>query len=408
MGFLEEQVNFIQNSSRNFNPFSQTYNPGWRQHPNFRWSDNQQESSSNNNQPEKKSSLGEMFNQYMQKIDKMFQHTDTNFQNQQASIKKLEIQIGQIAQQLVERLQGTLPGNTMVNPKEQVQAITTRSGVQHPEIHVKRPDSKDKEVMGEEAGTEAESEQPTNEEDKRKETPIVRAPSPVKAYVPPIFFPQRLQRKTLDKQFAKFVEIFKKLNINIPFADTIAQTPSYTKFLKEILSNERKLEEHETVCLNEECSAILLKKLPPKLKDPWSFTIPCTIGSHYFGHSLCDLGASVNLMPLSVYRSLGLREAKPATISLQLADRSIKRSKGIIEDVLVKIDKFIFLVDFIVLDMEEDSNIHLILGRPFLAIGRALIDVYDGKMILRVDNEQVIFNIFKAMKHPLTSDTCCR
>ncbi|XP_022894130.1 uncharacterized protein LOC111408624 [Olea europaea var. sylvestris] len=201
-----------------------------------------------------------MFNQYMQKTDKVFQQIDTNFQNQQASIKKLKTQIGQIAQQLAERPQGTLLRNTMVNPKEQVQVITTRSGVQLSEIHVKRPDRKDKEVMDKEAGTEIEFEQPTNEEDKRKETPTVRAPSPVKAYVPPIPFPQRLQRKKLDKQFAKFVEIFKKLNINIPFADAITQMPSYAKFLKEIMSNKRKLEEHETVCLNKECSAILLKK----------------------------------------------------------------------------------------------------------------------------------------------------
>ncbi|XP_022881102.1 uncharacterized protein LOC111398436 [Olea europaea var. sylvestris] len=262
--------------------------------------------------------------------------------------------------------------------------------------------------MDKEAGTETESEQPTNEEDKMKETPTVRAPSPVKAYVPPIPFPQRLQRKKLDNQFAKFVEIYKKLHINIPFADAIVKMPSYAKFLKEILSNKRKLEEHEIVCLNKECSAILLKKLPPKLKDPGSFTISCTIGSNYFEHSLCNLGASVNLMPLSVYRSLGLGEAKSTTISLQLADRLIKRPKGIIEYVLVKVDKFIFPADFIILDMEEDSNIPLILGRPFLATRRALIDVYDGNMILRVDNEQVIFNMFKAMKHSLTSDTCCQ
>ncbi|XP_022859966.1 uncharacterized protein LOC111380597, partial [Olea europaea var. sylvestris] len=282
IGYPDEQVNFIQNGSRNLNPFAQTYNPGWRQHPNFRWSDNQQGNNSNNAQQEKKPSLGEMFNQYMQKTDKVFQQIDTNFQNQQASIKKLETQIDQIAQQLEERPQGTLPGNTMVNPKEQVQAITTKSGVQLPEIHVKRPERKEKEKMGEEAGKEIEFEQPTDKENERKEKPAVRAPSPVKAYVPPILFPQRLQRKKLDNQFAKFVEIFKKLHINIPFADAIAQMPSYAKFLKEILSNKRKLEEHETVCLNEECSA------------------------------------SVNLMSLSVYRSIGLGEAKPTTISLQL------------------------------------------------------------------------------------------
>ncbi|XP_022874283.1 uncharacterized protein LOC111393120 [Olea europaea var. sylvestris] len=296
----------------------------------------------------------------------------------------------------------------MVNPKEQVQAITTRSGLQLPEIHVKRPDRKDKEVMGKKIGTKAESEQPTNEEDKMKETPTVRAPNPVKDYVPPISFSQTLQRKKLDKQFAKFVKIFKKLHINISFADEIAQMPSYAKFLKEILSNKRKMEEHETVCLNEKCSAILLKKLPHKLKDPGSFTIPCTIGSNYFEHSLCDLGASVNLMPLSVYRSLGLGKTKPTTISLQLADKSIKRPKEIIEDVLVKVDKFIFSTDFIILDMGKDLNILLILGRLFLATGRVLIDVYDGKMIFWMDNEQVIFNVFKAMKHPLTSDTFCQ
>ncbi|XP_022867235.1 uncharacterized protein LOC111386964 [Olea europaea var. sylvestris] len=215
LGYSDEQINFIQNGSRNFNHFSQTYNLGWRQHPNFRWSDNQQGNSSNNAQQEKKPSLGEMFSQYMQNTDKVFQRIDTNFQNQQASIKKLETQIGQIAQQLAERPQGTLPSNTMVNPKEQVQAITTRSGVQLPEIHVKRPDRKDKEVIGEEAGTEAES--------------------------------------------------------------------HYAKFLKKILSNKRKLEEHEIVCMNEECSV------------------------------------RVNLMTLSVYRFLGLGEAKSITISLQLA-----------------------------------------------------------------------------------------
>lgn len=113
-------------------------------------------------------------------------------------------------------------------------------------------------------------------------------------------------------------------------------------------------------------------------------------------------------MSLSIYRSFGLGEAKPITISLQLVDRFIKRSKGIIEDVLVKVDKFIFWTDFIILDMEEDLNIPLILGRPFLATGRALIDLYDGKMIIRVDIEQIIFNVLKAMKHPLTSDTCCQ
>ena len=113
--------------------------------------------------------------------------------------------------------------------------------------------------------------------------------------------------------------------------------------------------------LTEECSTILQRKLPPKLKDPRSFTIPCTIGDFNFDKVLCDLGASVNSMPLSIFKKLGLREVNPTTVCLQLADRSIKHPRGIIEDVLLKVDKFIFSADFIVLDMEEDRDVpHLI------------------------------------------------
>ncbi|XP_031271281.1 uncharacterized protein LOC116129694 [Pistacia vera] len=144
--------------------------------------------------------------------------------------------------------------------------------------------------------------------------------------------------------------------------------PSYAKFLKEIPSNKRKLEEDETVMLTEECSAIIQKKLPPKLKDIWSFTIPCVIGDVQFDRVLCDLGASINLMPLSVFKKLGIGEVNPTMVSLQLADRSIKHPWGIVEDVLVKVDKFILPTDFVVLDMKEDKEIPLIFGRPFLAL----------------------------------------
>ncbi|KAL5537709.1 hypothetical protein UlMin_030066 [Ulmus minor] len=182
--------------------------------------------------------------------------------------------------------------------------------------------------------------------------------------------------------------------------------PKYAKFMKEILSKKRKLGDYETVMLNEECSAVLQRKLPQKLKDPGSFTIPCTIGSCNFDKVLCDLGASINLMPLSVFRKLGLGEVKPTSISLQLADRSVKYPRGVIEDVLIKVDKFIFPADFVVLDMEEDREIPLILGRPFLATGRTLIDVQQGKLILRVQDEQVTFDVFEAMKFPSEVHSC--
>ncbi|XP_073046073.1 uncharacterized protein [Primulina eburnea] len=150
------------------------------------------------------------------------------------------------------------------------------------------------------------------------------------------------------------------------------------------MSKKRKLQDFETVKLTEECSVILQKKLPQKLKDPGIFTIPCIIGDTQANKAFCDLGAIINLMPFSTYRDLKLGEVKLTTITLQLADRSLTYPRGIVEDVLVKVDKFIFPADFVILDMEEDQDAPLIFGRPFLATGKALIDVHKGELTLRV------------------------
>ncbi|KAJ4720997.1 DNA-directed DNA polymerase [Melia azedarach] len=133
---------------------------------------------------------------------------------------------------------------------------------------------------------------------------------------PPLSFPQRFQKKKLDAQFFKFLEVFKMLHINILFANALEQMPNYAKFIKEVMSKKRRLEEYETVKLIEECSSILQRKLPKKEKDRGSFTSPCTIGNLSFENALCDLGASINLMPLSVFQKLRLGEVKPMTISL--------------------------------------------------------------------------------------------
>ena len=202
------------------------------------------------------------------------------------------------------------------------------------------------------------------------------------------------------------MEVFKKPHINIPFTDELEQMPRYVKFMKDILSKKRRLLDFETVNLTEECSAILQRKLPQKLKDPSSFTIPCTIGNSIFERALCDLGASINLMPLSIFRQLVLGEARPTIVTLHLADRSLKHPKGVTEDVLVKVNKFIFLANFIVLDMEEDKEIPIILGRPSLATGRAMIDVQRGELKLRVQDDEVKFNVFEAVRHLVESDTC--
>ncbi|XP_075498035.1 uncharacterized protein LOC142536422 [Primulina tabacum] len=154
------------------------------------------------------------------------------------------------------------------------------------------------------------------------------------------------------------------------------------------------------VNLTENCSALVQNKIPPKLKDPGSFSIPCVIGDIVFHKALCDLGASINLMPLSVFSKLGLGEPKPTRMSLQLADRSVKYSRGVIEDVLVKVDKFIFPEDFVVLDMEEDVEMPLIFGRPFLATGKHTLHTDNCFRIDAVDLLVCNF-VHEAMQDPL-------
>ncbi|CAL9020562.1 unnamed protein product [Prunus brigantina] len=179
---------------------------------------------------------------------------------------------------------------------------------------------------------------------------------PLKPYFPPIPFPQRLKKSKINGQSSNFLETFKKVQVNIPFAKALEQMPSYAKFMKDILSKKRKFGEHDKIQLTEECSAILQQKLPPKQKDSGSFKIPYTIGNNFFEKALCDLGSRVNLLPLSVAKTIGIGEIKPTTISLQMADKSITYPNGIIEYVLVKFDTLIFPADFLVLDMEEDSK----------------------------------------------------
>ena len=143
--------------------------------------------------------------------------------------------------------------------------------------------------------------------------------------------------------------------------------PNYAKFLKELLNKERKIVEEGIVILTATCSAVIQQKLPAKMKDLGSFTIPCSIWKYEFKKALCDSGASINLMPLSVVQWLSLGELIPTAITLQMADRSMAQPEGVLEDVLVKVGKFIFPVDFVIMKTEEDTQVPLLIGRPFLA-----------------------------------------
>ena len=226
-------------------------------------------------------------------------------------------------------------------------------------------------------------------------------------HIPTVPFPQRLQKSRREEQFSKFLDIFKKIEINIPFEEVISQMPLYAKFLKEVLSKKKKITEEGIVNLTATCSAIIQQKLPAKMKDPDSFTIPCSIGKYEFKKALCNSGASINLMPLSVVQRLSLGELTPASITLQLADRSMAQPEGILEDVLVKVGKFVFPIDFVVMQMEEDPQVPLLLRRSFLATGDALIDVQKGELTLKVGDEAVQFNINRSLEHPnVESDSC--
>ncbi|XP_020236625.1 uncharacterized protein LOC109816146 [Cajanus cajan] len=431
----EEEVNYMNNPGRQGN-FSSNYNQdqGWRNNQN-QYSEWKQEARPSQRQPPQKPYQNQSSYQ-LDRLSKMeealtqfIQVSTTNQKNTEASIRNLEVQIGQLAKQLAEQQSNNFSANTQVNPKEYCQLITTRrgtvigkgigdnlrenkDGVDEDKSGVELKSEKEVEVNKEaEKNEKNKKESEKNEsrdgdvkEESKKKGREVSRPPPVKN----LPYPHAPSKKDKERQFARFLDIIKRLQINIPFAEALEQMPSYARFMKELLTKKRKLSEDETVELEAGCSAIIQKSLPQKSRDPGSFTLLVTIGNLSVGKALLDLGASINLMPLSMLQRIGDVEVKPTKMTLQLADRSIKYPHGIVEDLLVKVDKFWFPVDFVVMDMEEDSEVPLILGRPFMKTAKVIIDVDDGKLKVRVHGDEVNFNIFEAMKHPNDKKDCFR
>ncbi|GJY70582.1 putative nucleotidyltransferase, ribonuclease H [Tanacetum coccineum] len=235
--------------------------------------------------------------------------------------------------------------------------------------------------------------------------PVIQPSSELQT--PSIPFPRRLRKEKEEAQQRKLLENLKKLHINLPFTEALAQMPKYAKFLKGLLTNKAKLKEACTITMNERCSAVLLNKLPSKEKDPGSFTIPWDIGQLHINKALADLGASISLMPYTMYGKLGLGEPKTTRMSLELADRLIQYPREIIENVLIKVDKFTLPIDFVILDMPEDSRVPIILGRQFLATTRAMIYMFNKKIAPRVGDDEVIFDVDQSIKRPPTEDDEC-
>ncbi|XP_058745975.1 uncharacterized protein LOC131618833 [Vicia villosa] len=437
-GVSPEPVNYAQG-----NPYSNTYNPGWKSHPNFSYKNNnalyapgqapsiplgyQKAPLADPNVP-RKSNLELMMENFIAtqtqtSKDFLNQNIHTNEKIKQLATKvdalathnkMLETQISQVAQQQAPTAApaGTFPGHPQPNPKGHAHAIILRSGREMDEStdpRLKNPAmfQSPSKATEEESGPKDKSSNPKEKEDKEGETEEKEAPYvPPPPYKPSISYPQRFEKSKSIRQFKKFVELLKQLNIKIPFTEAITQMPSYAKFLKEILSNKKKIEDNETVTLTAECTAIIQNKMPPKLKDPGSFSIPCNIGKFVIDKALCDLGASISLMPLSICEKLNMGDLRPTKMSVQLANRSVKYPVGVLENVPVRIGQFYIPTDFIIMDIKEDVNTPIILGRPFLATAGAIIDIKKGKLTFEVGEEKVEFILTQFLQAPAKEDTC--
>ncbi|XP_015940446.1 uncharacterized protein LOC107465972 [Arachis duranensis] len=356
-------------------------------------------------------------------MERMMKHQELTSENHEALMKNLERQIGQLSKQaVIERPTSSLLSDTILNLKKECKAIQLRSGrtlVKDKETNKKRmgndkrPAEKDKANNKEEDKQDQEKLKEKDEQPQasRKGKQVIEESSQeqrkeVKIYTPPLPYPQRLQKELNDQQFPKFLEVFKKLEINIPLAEALEQMPLYAKFLKELINKRRSWHEKETIMLTEECSAVIQKGLPPKFKDRRSFFLPCTIENISIDKDLCDLGVSINLIPYSMMRRLCIEEVKSTQMLLELVDKSVVLPKGVIENLLVKVDKFIFPTDFVILDLGEEGSDSIILGRLFRATARAIIDVEQGELTLRVHDESITLNVFPEAQHTDEKKNC--
>ncbi|CAL8993226.1 unnamed protein product, partial [Prunus brigantina] len=376
--FVQEQAKLVNSYNRGpiNDPYSQSYNPGWRNHPNFSWRNTQNQANPPSLQrPQQSSSLED--------IVKQMAINQSNFQQTtQAALSKLEVQIGQIAAEIAQREPGKWPSQTVINPKiHEAKAIHVLRSGKIVDNKVGSDLSNDVVVVeneDEEETTAVEGERPKTSQSAPKAKSDSQEPNPFQLhkrddkfvpphlcedryippppYIPPIPFPGRLKKANQDKAFKEIYDILSKVNINLPLLDVVKQIPAYGKFIKHLITHKLNFAPSEELKLNKNVSAVLQRKLPPKLEDPGSFDIPINIGDKKAGRAMLDLGASINVMPYSVYQELGLEGMKKTSIRLELADHSIKYPKGIVEDILVQVNTLILPADFVVMDMEDNPH----------------------------------------------------
>ncbi|CAN6552315.1 unnamed protein product [Malus baccata var. baccata] len=381
-----------QNQSRH-DPYSNTYNPGWRDHPNFKWREPQQRQNQggfrqqppgffpktygppqNQAQSGPSASGTSLDNDALLKILTKLSNGQEDqakaMQNQDKRVDQLEKQIGQIAE--------FVGSSSKTGHKEDEKLQQEEEGACPPTAKVVPPLPQAPSVPN-----------LPNSSNKGKNVSNSVHTNVFPSDVP---FPSRFMQTKKEEAEKDILETFRKVQVNIPLLDAIKQVPRYAKFLKELCTTRKRMSTKEVVKVGENVSAILQRKLPPKCKDPGSFTIPCVIGNTRFESAMLDLGASINVMPYSIYASMNLGALKNDGVIIQLADRSNAYPKGVLEDVLVQVNHLVFPADFYVLEMDESDHapsLPILLGRPFMKTARTKIDVYSGTLSMEFDGEVI-------------------
>ncbi|CAN6712696.1 unnamed protein product [Malus baccata var. baccata] len=412
-----------QNQSRH-DPYSNTYNPGWRDHPNFKWRDPQQPQNQGGFRQQPPGFFPKTYGPPQNQAQSGPSASAKAMQNQDKRVDQLEKQIGQIAEFVGKfRDPGQLPSSTIPNPKggfESAKAITLRSGKEVGAGPTSKTGHNEDEILQME---EEESRLPRakvvpplpqvpktpNLPDLSHKGKNVSNSVHTNVFPSNVPFPSRFMQTKKEEAEKDILETFRKVQVNIPLLDAIKQVPRYAKFLKELCTTRKRMSTKEVVKVSENVSAILQRKLPPKCKDPGSFTIPCVIGNTRFESAMLDLGASINVMPYSIYASMNLGALKNDGVIIQLADRSNAYPKGVLEDVLVQVNHLVFPADFYVLEMDGSDHapsLPILLGRPFMKTARTKIDVYSGTLSMEFDGEVVNFNLSDSIKYPSEDHSC--
>ncbi|XP_057779912.1 uncharacterized protein LOC130998514 [Salvia miltiorrhiza] len=403
--FEDEEVNAIG---------QQYNNQGWRQHENLRYNNNNylgpnqgqpsnQQQYSQQPRQARGSSLAELVHQMAQQQVKFQQETKKFMMETRGGMQNVNAHLSHLAQAVarLESKQGELPAQVEV---KKVNAVTLRNGKELPEVVGKK--TQEEPEVSEEVGMGSTDEEELAQEREIKKKAAEKGKEKLRHIEPIIPFPGRMAKEQEKEELTELVKIFRKVEVNMPLLVALRSMPRCAKFLKELCTRKVKYTDDAKFQVGESIFAVLQRDMPIKCGDPGMFYIPCVIGTMKVDKAMLDLGASINVMLLSMYQDLEIGLLKPTRVVIQLADRSNVYPEGILEDVLVKVEELIFPADFYIFDMGKSKarDPVMLLGRPFLKTARTRIDCDTGKLTCQFEEATVTFDIYNAMKHPADTE----